>query len=87
MGKMQIIFRCFLLFLCNKFPFLGNNVSKVVKQSDRRRRPVVNLAPCSCAAAVMYKSTLPCYAHRKTRPCLTDASAEANKRFVYVDKI
>ena len=63
------------------------NVSNVVKKNDRRRCPAVNLAPCSCAAAVMYKSTLPCYALCKTRHCLPDASTEANKRVVYVDKI
>ena len=62
------------------------NVSTVVKKSDRRRRPVVNLAPCSCAAAVMYRSTFPCCAHCKTRHCLTDASTDANKRFAYVAK-
>jgi len=59
----------------------GRFVSKVVKKDDRRRRPAVNLAPCSCAAAVMYKSTLPCCAHSKTRHCHTDASAEANQAF------
>ena len=62
-------------------------VSNVMKQPYPRRRPAVNLVPCSCAAAVVYKSTLPCYAHSKTRHCLTDASADANKRFAYVKKI
>ena len=57
-----------------------------MKKSDRRWRPAVNLAPCSCAAAVVYRSTLHCCAHCKTRHCLTDASTEANKRFVYVTK-
>ena len=76
-------------FLFSFFGWLYDfvNVSNVVKKSDRRRRPAVNLAPCSCAAAVMYKSTLPCCAHCKTRPCLTDASTDANKRFVYVVKL
>ena len=75
-------------FLFSFFGWLYDfvNVSNVVKKSDRRRRPAVNLAPCSCAAAVMYKSTLPCCAHCKTRHCLPDASTEANKRFVYVAK-
>ena len=56
-----------------------------MRQSERRR-PAVNLAPCICAAAVVYKSTLPCYAQCKTRPCLADASTDADKRFAYVDK-
>ena len=62
------------------------NVSNVVRQSERRRRPAVNLAPCICAAAVVYRSTLPCCAQCKTRPCLADASPDADKRFAYVDK-
>ena len=56
------------------------------KKSDRRQRPAVNLAPCICAAAVVYISTLPCCAQCKTRPCLADASTDADKRFAYVDK-
>ena len=33
--------------------------SNVVKKNNRRRCPAVNLAPCICVAAVVYKSTLP----------------------------
>ena len=53
----------------------------LLKKSDRRRRPAGNLAPCSCAAAVMYKSTFPCCTHCKTRPCLTLHPPCANKPF------
>ena len=72
----EAVFRCYIV-----------NVSNVVKKNDRRWCPAVNLAPCICVAAVVYKSTLPCCARCKTRHCLTDASTEANKRVAYVDKI
>ena len=42
---------------------------------------MINLAPCFCAGAVEYKSTLPHRTRRKTRHCRTLHPPDANKRY------